>query len=44
MLIADVPAVFIGGSLAARLPMRLIRLLAAALFASLGAATLLLAR
>ena len=44
MLIADVPAVFIGGSLAARLPMRLIRLLAAALFALLGAATLLVAR
>lgn len=41
MLIADVPAVFLGGNLAAKLPMRAIRLLAAALFALLGAAVLL---
>jgi putative Ca2+/H+ antiporter (TMEM165/GDT1 family) len=41
MLIADVPAVFIGDKLSARLPLKPIRLVAAALFALLGAATLL---
>jgi putative Ca2+/H+ antiporter (TMEM165/GDT1 family) len=41
MLIADVPAVLIGGNLAEKLPMRAVRLVAAALFALLGAATLL---
>src|SRR3954470_21931959 len=41
MLIADVPAVFIGDKLSGKLPLRQIRLLAAALFALLGAATLL---
>src|SRR3954469_7856280 len=41
MLIADVPAVFIGDRLSGNLPLRQIRLLAAALFALLGAATLL---
>lgn len=41
MLIADVPAVFAGRELAARVPMRLVRGVAAALFALLGLATLL---
>jgi putative Ca2+/H+ antiporter (TMEM165/GDT1 family) len=41
MLIADVPAVFIGGKLATRVPMRLVHGVAAALFALLGVATLL---
>jgi putative Ca2+/H+ antiporter (TMEM165/GDT1 family) len=41
MLVADVPAVFIGDKLSARLPLKPIRLVAAALFALLGAATLL---
>ena len=41
MLIADVPAVFIGERLSARIPMRLVHGIAAALFAALGAATLL---
>jgi len=41
MLIADVPAVFIGDRLSAKIPMRLVHGIAAALFAVLGAATLL---
>lgn len=41
MLIADVPAVFIGDRLAGRIPMRLVHGLAAAVFAALGLATLL---
>ena len=41
MLIADVPAVFIGDKLSARIPMRLVHLVAAALFALLGLATLI---
>jgi Ca2+/H+ antiporter, TMEM165/GDT1 family len=41
MLIADVPAVFIGEKLAARIPMRLVHGIAAAIFALLGVATLL---
>ena len=41
MLIADVPAVFIGDKLSAKLPLKPIRLVAAILFALLGAATLL---
>ena len=41
MLIADVPAVFIGDRLSARIPMRLVHGVAAALFAVLGAATLM---
>lgn len=41
MLIADVPAVFVGGRLATRIPMRLVHALAAAVFALLGVATLL---
>jgi Ca2+/H+ antiporter, TMEM165/GDT1 family len=41
MLIADVPAVFVGDRLAQRLPMRLVRGVAAGIFAALGLATLL---
>lgn len=41
MLIADVPAVFLGDKLAARIPMKLVHSVAAALFAVLGIATLL---
>ena len=41
MLIADVPAVFAGGRLAAKIPMRLVHGIAAALFAAMGVATLL---
>ena len=40
MLIADVPAVFIGDRLSARIPMRLVHGVAAAIFALLGIATL----
>jgi Ca2+/H+ antiporter, TMEM165/GDT1 family len=41
MLIADVPAVFIGDKLATRIPMKLVHGIAAAIFALLGFATLL---
>ncbi|HEY8907563.1 MAG TPA: TMEM165/GDT1 family protein [Rhodoferax sp.] len=41
MLIADVPAVFVGDKLAARIPMKLVHAIAAAVFALLGVATLL---
>ena len=41
MLIADVPAVFVGDRLASRIPMKLVHAVAAAIFALLGAATLL---
>ena len=41
MLIADVPAVFVGDRLADKIPMRLVHTLAAAIFAALGVATLL---
>lgn len=41
MLIADVPAVFVGDRLAKRIPMRLVHAVAAAIFAVLGLATLL---
>jgi putative Ca2+/H+ antiporter (TMEM165/GDT1 family) len=41
MLVADVPAVFIGDKLAGRIPMRLVHSIAAAIFAALGVATLL---
>ena len=41
MLLADVPAVFIGDRLAARIPMKLVHSVAAAIFALLGLATLL---
>ena len=40
MLIADVPAVFIGDRFAARIPMRLVHGIAAAMFAAMGIATL----
>lgn len=41
MLIADVPAVFAGDKLAEKIPMKLVHRIAAAMFAALGAATLL---
>jgi Ca2+/H+ antiporter, TMEM165/GDT1 family len=41
MLIADVPAVFIGDKLAGRIPMKLVHGIAAAVFAAMGVATLL---
>jgi Ca2+/H+ antiporter, TMEM165/GDT1 family len=41
MLIADVPAVFVGDKLAAKIPMKLVHAVAAAIFALLGVATLL---
>jgi putative Ca2+/H+ antiporter (TMEM165/GDT1 family) len=41
MLLADVPAVFIGDKLATRIPMKLVHIIAAAIFAVLGGATLL---
>lgn len=41
MLIADVPAVFVGDRLAAKIPMKLVHGIAAAIFALLGLATLL---
>jgi len=41
MLLADVPAVFIGNRLADRIPMRLVHAIAAAIFALLGIVTLL---
>jgi putative Ca2+/H+ antiporter (TMEM165/GDT1 family) len=41
MLIADVPAVFVGDKLADKIPMKLVHTIAALIFALLGAATLL---
>ena len=41
MLIADVPAVFVGDKLANKIPMKLVHSIAAAIFALLGVATLL---
>ena len=41
MLIADVPAVFIGNKFAARIPMRLVHSIAAGIFAMMGLLTLL---
>ena len=40
MLIADVPAVFVGDMLASKIPMKLVHSIAAAIFALLGVATL----
>lgn len=40
MLIADVPAVFVGDKLAAKIPMKLVHSIAAGVFAMLGMATL----
>jgi Ca2+/H+ antiporter, TMEM165/GDT1 family len=41
MLIADVPAVFVGNKFAAKIPMKLVHGIAAAIFAAMGLATLL---
>ena len=41
MLIADAPAVFVGDKFAAKIPMKLVHTVAAAIFALLGLATLL---
>ncbi|HET9471124.1 MAG TPA: TMEM165/GDT1 family protein, partial [Usitatibacter sp.] len=41
MLLADVPAVLVGGKLSAKIPMKLVHAIAAAIFAALGLATLL---
>jgi putative Ca2+/H+ antiporter (TMEM165/GDT1 family) len=41
MLIADVPAVFVGDKLASKIPMKLVHSIAAAIFALLGLATLM---
>ena len=41
MLLADVPAVFIGDKMAAKIPMKLVHTMAAGIFAVLGMATLL---
>jgi putative Ca2+/H+ antiporter (TMEM165/GDT1 family) len=41
MMIANVPAVYAGDKLAAKIPMRLVHTIAAAIFAALGVATLL---
>ncbi len=41
MLMADVPAVFVGDKLAAKIPMKLVHTIAASIFAVLGLATLL---
>ncbi len=41
MLIADVPAVFVGDKFAAKIPMKLVHSIAAGIFALLGVATLL---
>ena len=41
MLLANVPAVFVGEKLAAKIPMKLVHSVAAAIFAFLGVATLL---
>ncbi|HJV82204.1 TMEM165/GDT1 family protein [Noviherbaspirillum sp.] len=41
MLIADVPAVFVGDKLASKIPMKLVHSIAAGIFALLGVATLL---
>ena len=41
MLVADVPAVFVGNRFAAKIPMRLVHSIAAAIFALMGVLTLL---
>ena len=41
MLIADIPAVFIGDRLAEKIPMKFVHAIAAAVFAALGVATLM---
>jgi hypothetical protein len=41
MLIADVPAVFVGNKFAAKIPMKLVHTIAAGIFAVMGVLTLL---
>lgn len=41
MLIADVPAVFVGNAMAEKVPLKLVRIVAAAIFVALGVAALL---
>lgn len=41
MLIADVPAVFVGHAMAEKVPLKLVRIVAAAIFVALGVAALL---
>ena len=41
MLIADVPAVFVGNKFAAKIPMKLVHSIAAAIFAAMGVLTLI---
>ena len=41
MMIADVPAVFVGNKFAAKIPMKLVHSIAAAIFALMGVATLM---
>jgi putative Ca2+/H+ antiporter (TMEM165/GDT1 family) len=41
MLIADVPAVFVGDNFASKIPMKLVHSIAAGIFALMGVATLL---
>jgi putative Ca2+/H+ antiporter (TMEM165/GDT1 family) len=41
MLVADVPAVFIGNKFAAKIPMKLVHGIAAAIFAAMGVLTLI---
>ena len=41
MLIADVPAVFVGNRFAAKIPMKVVHSIAAAIFAAMGVLTLL---
>ena len=41
MLMADVPAVFVGNKFAAKIPMRLVHSIAAGIFAVMGLPTLL---
>jgi Ca2+/H+ antiporter, TMEM165/GDT1 family len=41
MLLADVPAVFLGSGIAGRINMRVMHIISAAIFAALGVATLL---
>jgi len=41
MLVADVPAVFVGNRFAAKIPMKLVQTIAAGIFAVMGVLTLL---
>jgi putative Ca2+/H+ antiporter (TMEM165/GDT1 family) len=42
MLLADVPAVFVGDKLASKIPMKIVHSIAALIFALLGVATFML--